>query len=191
MARLLAMTLDLRPTRRDQPKITPVEESRGGAGSRVERARAGARKAGAGGRERGQKVSERGPKGSGGGGKCASSGAKVSERGPKGSRGGSTKSGARAESKRGRKKRERGPGAKSGGGRKARTGAGKRGTRGKRAGAESERRGRVGLEVGCSVGLQQPCLRGSRTGPDGPRDRRPSRLDGPLSKPAESAGEAA
>jgi len=98
---------------------------------------------------------------------------------------------ARAESKRGRKKRERGPGAKSGGGRKARTGAGKRGTRGKRAGAESERRGRVGLEVGCPAGLQQPCLRGSRTGPDGPRDRRPSRLDGPLSKPAESAGEAA
>jgi hypothetical protein len=29
MARLLAMTLDLRPTRRDQPKITLVEEPRG------------------------------------------------------------------------------------------------------------------------------------------------------------------
>jgi hypothetical protein len=91
MARLLAMTLDLRPTRRDQPKITPVEEPRGGAGSRVERARAGARKAGAGGRERGQKVSERGPKGSGADSERAQGGRRgrereerVSERGPKG-----------------------------------------------------------------------------------------------------------
>jgi hypothetical protein len=33
MARLLAMTLDLRPNRRDQPKITLVEEPRSGAGS--------------------------------------------------------------------------------------------------------------------------------------------------------------
>src|SRR5689334_17458687 len=91
MARVLAMTLDLKPTRRDQPKITPVEESRGGAGSRVERARAGARKAGAGGRERGQKVSERGPKGSGADSERAQGGRRgrereerVSERGPKG-----------------------------------------------------------------------------------------------------------
>ena len=33
MARLLAMTLDLRPNRRDQPKITMAEEPRSGAGS--------------------------------------------------------------------------------------------------------------------------------------------------------------
>ena len=33
MARLLAMTLDLWPNRRDQPKITMAEEPRSGAGS--------------------------------------------------------------------------------------------------------------------------------------------------------------
>ena len=91
MARVLAMTLDLRPTRRDQPKITLVEEPRGRRRLSGGASAGGSAKSGRGGRERGQKVSERGPKGSGADSERAQGGRRgrereerVSERGPKG-----------------------------------------------------------------------------------------------------------